>query len=170
MFYRYVTAVTTAASGYSYWHYGRKTVRVLNTRSPWQSRQEPVRADGSKQQLQRYWWAAAKVRQTDVWSPGALNPSSCDNHLWVSMAMTHRNQQRPQMVYCNTTGTPNCSTGCGAETHAHRNKHKHRPFSHPHTHSHVHSNIHVKYMSSDQVRASIFFPPWFFTIIGFVNR
>nr|XP_020511005.1 cardiolipin synthase (CMP-forming) [Labrus bergylta] len=30
----YVTAVTTAASGYSYWHYGRKTVRVLNTRSP----------------------------------------------------------------------------------------------------------------------------------------
>ncbi|XP_029962352.1 LOW QUALITY PROTEIN: DNA helicase MCM8 [Salarias fasciatus] len=30
----YVTAVTTAASGYSYWHYGRKTVRVLNTRPP----------------------------------------------------------------------------------------------------------------------------------------
>ncbi|XP_003963893.3 cardiolipin synthase (CMP-forming) [Takifugu rubripes] len=30
----YVTAVTTAASGYSYWHYGRKTVRLLNTRSP----------------------------------------------------------------------------------------------------------------------------------------
>ncbi|XP_041644749.1 cardiolipin synthase (CMP-forming) [Cheilinus undulatus] len=30
----YITAVTTAASGYSYWHYGRKTVRVLNTRSP----------------------------------------------------------------------------------------------------------------------------------------
>lgn len=30
----YVTAVTTAASGYSYWHYGRKTVQVLNTRSP----------------------------------------------------------------------------------------------------------------------------------------
>ncbi|KAM7408329.1 hypothetical protein PAMA_002163 [Pampus argenteus] len=30
----YVTAVTTAVSGYSYWHYGRKTVRVLNTRSP----------------------------------------------------------------------------------------------------------------------------------------
>ncbi|XP_008427293.1 cardiolipin synthase (CMP-forming) isoform X5 [Poecilia reticulata] len=30
----YVTAVTTAASGYSYWHYGRKTVKVLNTRSP----------------------------------------------------------------------------------------------------------------------------------------
>lgn len=30
----YTTAVTTAASGYSYWHYGRKTVRVLNTRSP----------------------------------------------------------------------------------------------------------------------------------------
>lgn len=30
----FVTAVTTAASGYSYWHYGRKTVRVLNTRSP----------------------------------------------------------------------------------------------------------------------------------------
>ncbi|CAJ1066762.1 cardiolipin synthase (CMP-forming) [Xyrichtys novacula] len=30
----YVTAVTTAASGYSYWHYGRKTVRVLNTKSP----------------------------------------------------------------------------------------------------------------------------------------
>ncbi|KAM3863088.1 cardiolipin synthase (CMP-forming) [Diretmus argenteus] len=29
----YVTAVTTAASGYSYWHYGRKTVEVLN-RSP----------------------------------------------------------------------------------------------------------------------------------------
>ncbi|XP_078129001.1 cardiolipin synthase (CMP-forming) [Sander vitreus] len=29
----YVTAVTTAASGYSYWHYGRKTVQVLNTRS-----------------------------------------------------------------------------------------------------------------------------------------
>lgn len=29
-----VTAVTTAASGYSYWHYGRKTVQVLNTRSP----------------------------------------------------------------------------------------------------------------------------------------
>uniref|UniRef100_A0A3B4ZXH1 Cardiolipin synthase 1 n=1 Tax=Stegastes partitus TaxID=144197 RepID=A0A3B4ZXH1_9TELE len=26
----YVTAVTTAASGYSYWHYGRKTVEVLN--------------------------------------------------------------------------------------------------------------------------------------------
>ena len=31
---RYVTAATTAASGYSYWHYGRKTVRVLNTKSP----------------------------------------------------------------------------------------------------------------------------------------
>ncbi|XP_029376935.1 cardiolipin synthase (CMP-forming) [Echeneis naucrates] len=30
----YITAVTTAASGYSYWHYGRKTVEVLNTRSP----------------------------------------------------------------------------------------------------------------------------------------
>uniref|UniRef100_A0A1A8HRP2 Cardiolipin synthase (CMP-forming) n=2 Tax=Nothobranchius kuhntae TaxID=321403 RepID=A0A1A8HRP2_NOTKU len=30
----YVTAVTTAASGYSYWHYGRKTVKVLNTKSP----------------------------------------------------------------------------------------------------------------------------------------
>lgn len=30
----YVTAVTTAATGYSYWHYGRKTVRVLNTKSP----------------------------------------------------------------------------------------------------------------------------------------
>nr|XP_046258183.1 cardiolipin synthase (CMP-forming) [Scatophagus argus] len=30
----YVTAVTTAASGYSYWHYGRKTVKVLNARSP----------------------------------------------------------------------------------------------------------------------------------------
>ncbi|XP_051815664.1 cardiolipin synthase (CMP-forming) [Acanthochromis polyacanthus] len=30
----YVTAVTTAASGYSYWHYGRKTVQVLNTRTP----------------------------------------------------------------------------------------------------------------------------------------
>ncbi|XP_037543338.1 cardiolipin synthase (CMP-forming) [Nematolebias whitei] len=30
----YVTAVTTAASGYSYWHYGRKTVEVLNTKSP----------------------------------------------------------------------------------------------------------------------------------------
>ncbi|XP_061546036.1 cardiolipin synthase (CMP-forming) [Phycodurus eques] len=30
----FVTAVTTTASGYSYWHYGRKTVRVLNTRSP----------------------------------------------------------------------------------------------------------------------------------------
>lgn len=30
----FVTAVTTAASGYSYWHYGRKTVQVLNTRSP----------------------------------------------------------------------------------------------------------------------------------------
>ncbi|XP_076599861.1 cardiolipin synthase (CMP-forming) isoform X1 [Chaetodon auriga] len=30
----YVTAVTTAATGYSYWHYGRKTVQVLNTRSP----------------------------------------------------------------------------------------------------------------------------------------
>ncbi|KAM6915810.1 cardiolipin synthase (CMP-forming) [Xenentodon cancila] len=30
----YITAVTTAASGYSYWHYGRKTVQVLNTRSP----------------------------------------------------------------------------------------------------------------------------------------
>ncbi|XP_060943177.1 cardiolipin synthase (CMP-forming) [Limanda limanda] len=30
----YVTAVTTAASGYSYWHYGRKTVQLLNTRSP----------------------------------------------------------------------------------------------------------------------------------------
>ncbi|XP_077585892.1 cardiolipin synthase (CMP-forming) [Stigmatopora nigra] len=29
-----VTALTTTASGYSYWHYGRKTVRVLNTRSP----------------------------------------------------------------------------------------------------------------------------------------
>uniref|UniRef100_A0A3Q1K238 Cardiolipin synthase (CMP-forming) n=1 Tax=Anabas testudineus TaxID=64144 RepID=A0A3Q1K238_ANATE len=29
----YVTAVTTAASGYSYWHYGRKTVQVLNNRS-----------------------------------------------------------------------------------------------------------------------------------------
>ncbi|KAF3841761.1 hypothetical protein F7725_023712 [Dissostichus mawsoni] len=29
----YITAVTTAASGYSYWHYGRKTVKVLNTRS-----------------------------------------------------------------------------------------------------------------------------------------
>lgn len=28
----YVTAVTTAATGYSYWHYGRKTVRVLNTK------------------------------------------------------------------------------------------------------------------------------------------
>lgn len=26
----YITAVTTAASGYSYWHYGRKTVEVLN--------------------------------------------------------------------------------------------------------------------------------------------
>ncbi|KAM4597634.1 cardiolipin synthase (CMP-forming)-like [Polymixia lowei] len=30
----YVTAVTTVASGYSYWHYGRKTVEVLNTKSP----------------------------------------------------------------------------------------------------------------------------------------
>ncbi|XP_053291823.1 cardiolipin synthase (CMP-forming) [Pleuronectes platessa] len=30
----YVTAVTTAASGYSYWHYGRKTVQLLNTRTP----------------------------------------------------------------------------------------------------------------------------------------
>ncbi|KAM9364024.1 cardiolipin synthase (CMP-forming) [Pholidichthys leucotaenia] len=30
----YITAVTTTASGYSYWHYGRKTVRVLNARSP----------------------------------------------------------------------------------------------------------------------------------------
>lgn len=30
----YITAVTTAASGYSYWHYGSKTVKVLNTRSP----------------------------------------------------------------------------------------------------------------------------------------
>ncbi|XP_039856541.1 cardiolipin synthase (CMP-forming) [Simochromis diagramma] len=30
----YITAVTTTASGYSYWHYGRKTVQVLNTRSP----------------------------------------------------------------------------------------------------------------------------------------
>ncbi|KAM3606020.1 uncharacterized protein V6R79_009377 [Siganus canaliculatus] len=30
----YITAATTAASGYSYWHYGRKTVQVLNTRSP----------------------------------------------------------------------------------------------------------------------------------------
>ncbi|XP_061693042.1 cardiolipin synthase (CMP-forming) [Syngnathoides biaculeatus] len=30
----FITAVTTTASGYSYWHYGRKTVRVLNTRSP----------------------------------------------------------------------------------------------------------------------------------------
>ncbi|XP_038587488.1 cardiolipin synthase (CMP-forming) [Micropterus salmoides] len=29
----YVTAMTTAASGYSYWHYGRKTVRVLNNKS-----------------------------------------------------------------------------------------------------------------------------------------
>ncbi|XP_028279937.1 cardiolipin synthase (CMP-forming) [Parambassis ranga] len=29
----YITAMTTAASGYSYWHYGRKTVEVLN-RSP----------------------------------------------------------------------------------------------------------------------------------------
>ncbi|XP_057704456.1 cardiolipin synthase (CMP-forming) [Corythoichthys intestinalis] len=29
----FVTAMTTTASGYSYWHYGRKTVRVLNTRS-----------------------------------------------------------------------------------------------------------------------------------------
>ncbi|KAM9466674.1 cardiolipin synthase (CMP-forming) [Clarias gariepinus] len=28
----YVTAVTTAASGYSYYHYGRKTVEVLNNR------------------------------------------------------------------------------------------------------------------------------------------
>lgn len=34
LFNRYVTAVTTAASGYSYWHYGRKTVEVLNTKSP----------------------------------------------------------------------------------------------------------------------------------------
>lgn len=33
--FRYVTAVTTTASGYSYWHYGRKTVKVLNTRSQW---------------------------------------------------------------------------------------------------------------------------------------
>ncbi|KAI3363453.1 hypothetical protein L3Q82_012069 [Scortum barcoo] len=30
----YITAVTTTATGYSYWHYGRKTVQVLNTRSP----------------------------------------------------------------------------------------------------------------------------------------
>ncbi|XP_035461392.1 cardiolipin synthase (CMP-forming) [Scophthalmus maximus] len=30
----YITALTTAASGYSYWHYGRKTVKVLNTKSP----------------------------------------------------------------------------------------------------------------------------------------
>ncbi|XP_034041116.1 cardiolipin synthase (CMP-forming) [Thalassophryne amazonica] len=30
----YITAVTTAASGYSYWHYGRKTVQVLNSKSP----------------------------------------------------------------------------------------------------------------------------------------
>ncbi|KAK7901801.1 hypothetical protein WMY93_018570 [Mugilogobius chulae] len=29
-----VTAVTTTASGYSYWHYGRKTVKILNSRSP----------------------------------------------------------------------------------------------------------------------------------------
>ncbi|CAK6978147.1 cardiolipin synthase (CMP-forming) [Scomber scombrus] len=29
----YITAVTTTVSGYSYWHYGRKTVQVLN-RSP----------------------------------------------------------------------------------------------------------------------------------------
>ncbi|XP_072293422.1 cardiolipin synthase (CMP-forming) [Eucyclogobius newberryi] len=30
----FVTAVTTTASGYSYWHYGRKTVKLLNTRPP----------------------------------------------------------------------------------------------------------------------------------------
>ncbi|XP_068183424.1 cardiolipin synthase (CMP-forming) [Antennarius striatus] len=30
----YVTAITTAASGYSYWHYGRKTVQVLNNKTP----------------------------------------------------------------------------------------------------------------------------------------
>ncbi|CAL9687719.1 unnamed protein product [Knipowitschia caucasica] len=29
----FITAVTTTASGYSYWHYGRKTVKLLNTRS-----------------------------------------------------------------------------------------------------------------------------------------
>lgn len=29
----FVTAVTTTASGYSYWHYGRKTVQVLNSNS-----------------------------------------------------------------------------------------------------------------------------------------
>lgn len=44
MYCRYVTAVTTAASGYSYWHYGRKTVQVLNTRSPWQRHQETPKA------------------------------------------------------------------------------------------------------------------------------
>uniref|UniRef100_A0A668AZI8 cardiolipin synthase (CMP-forming) n=1 Tax=Myripristis murdjan TaxID=586833 RepID=A0A668AZI8_9TELE len=34
VYFRYTTAVTTAASGYSYWHYGRKTVQVLNAKSP----------------------------------------------------------------------------------------------------------------------------------------
>ncbi|KAM9726211.1 cardiolipin synthase (CMP-forming) [Menidia menidia] len=29
-----ITAVTTAASGYSYWHYGRQTVKMLNSKSP----------------------------------------------------------------------------------------------------------------------------------------
>lgn len=50
---RYVTAVTTAASGYSYWHYGRKTVRVLNTKSPWRSHLEILRARGGKKKQQQ---------------------------------------------------------------------------------------------------------------------
>ncbi|PWA22498.1 hypothetical protein CCH79_00017325 [Gambusia affinis] len=36
----YVTAVTTAASGYSYWHYGRKTVKIPVTPPP--SRDAPL--------------------------------------------------------------------------------------------------------------------------------
>lgn len=52
-------------------------------------------------------------RQTDGWLPEALKPSSCDNHLWVAMVMMHRNQLRPQMVFCDTTETSNCSSASG---------------------------------------------------------
>lgn len=105
-FYRYVTAATTAASGYSYWHYGRKTVRVLNTRSPWQSNLEAAdnhkSSDEPRQKLDRR-----------RWQPGAAKPSSWDNQLWFSVAITDRIHLRLQMAYWDATETSNCSSAVG---------------------------------------------------------
>lgn len=103
---RYITALSTAASGYSYWHYGRKTVEVLN-RSPWRPPLEARRTTEQKHptvaveaQITR---GKEKDRLTDGRSSGALKPSNWDNSLWVSVVMIQGNQVRPQMVYCSTT-------------------------------------------------------------------